>query len=413
MSPPRFEDHERQVHTILGAALAACEPGRCVRDSVARDPVMVPNPAVIAVGKAAPAMYRGFVEACGEPTARFMLTVEQPGVPGWARTGDHPTPTPRNVGHADALAGFMGDPAHRSFLVLLSGGASALLCSPGPGISVGALADLSRRLMLAGADIRELNTVRTHVETLKGGGAALLAGTRPVELLVMSDVIGDDPEVIGSGPWSSCSSRPADALAVLACRGINATPEVLRVLQDTEFDERHRLREKARVPGRIVGRNATAVLAAQESARGLGFRSGVGLDLDGGAASLGATVVRGALDRGPGCWVSGGESTVSVGGGTGRGGRNQELALAAAIEIDGREGIAVATFATDGIDGPTDAAGAIVTGGTCERARRMGLDPAAFLARHDSYAFFTRVGGHLRPGPTGTNVCDLAVVLLY
>ena len=410
---PRFESHVEVVAGCIAAALEAVEPARCVRESLRRCGPPAGNPAVIAVGKAAPAMYRGYVECRGEPAERFMLTVEQPVAPDWARIGDHPSPTPRNVGHAQALAEFIRDPAHESFVVLLSGGASALLCSPAQGVSVVALADLSRRLMHAGADIRELNTVRTHLETLKGGGAARLAGDRPAETLAMSDVIGDHLEVIGSGPWFYCHSQPADALAVLARLGIEAGPEVLHVLHDSEFNRRHRLRMPARVLGRIVGRNGTAVLAAQRAARGLGFHSGVGRDLRGEACTLGAAIVRGALERGPGCWVSGGESTVSVGTQRGKGGRNQELALAAAIEIDGRDAIAVAAFATDGIDGPTDAAGAVVTGATCERARRMGLDPADFLARHDSYNFFDRVGGHLKPGPTGTNVCDLALALVY
>jgi hydroxypyruvate reductase len=289
------------------------------------------------------------------------------------------------------------------------------------------LADLqttTESLMRAGAAIPQLNAVRKHCEKLKGGGLARLAHPAPVRAFVLSDVIGDPLDVIASGPFAPDPTTFADAVDVL--RHFDLLDAVPTVTAHLEAGARGERPESAK-PGNplfeavshtIIGSNRLALEAVSEGAREAGWHVlGVEGGISGEAREQGtrlAAIARslpGDATR-PACHLVGGETTVTVRG-SGIGGRNLELALAAAIALDGLENVALAAFATDGVDGPTDAAGAIVTGGTAARARSLGLEPEAFLADNDSYTFFETVGGLIQTGPTGTNVNDIAIVLAY
>jgi len=348
--------------------------------------------------------------------------------------GDHPLPTQRSVAAGEAVRSFVercaaaergrDDAGEGVLTVLLSGGASALVCSPEDGVSLDDLRAVTSALLRAGATIAELNAVRKHVERLKGGRLAALAAPCRVDALILSDVIGDDLDVIGSGPVTPDPTTFADALAVLERRGVlDAGPTVtarLRAGAAGEIPETPKPGDAVfdRVRTWVVASNVAAVEAAREAAEGLGFRiASVQHGVTGDAASAGRAVATEALRRGaserPLAVIAGGETTVDVGGGAGKGGRNQEAALAAALTMDGAEGVAVMALATDGVDGPTDAAGAVVNAQTCKRARAMGPDPVDALRRHDSHTILDRLGCLIRTGPTGTNVNDVVVALAY
>ena len=315
-------------------------------------------------------------------------------------------------------------------LVLLSGGASALLEQPAPGISLQDLQILTDLLLRSGATITQVNTVRKHISQVKGGRLAQLVARRGARaaIVVVSDVVGSPLDSIGSGPFAPDPTTFADAWSVLEQHDlVNHIPNSIldhlqRGLQGLENDT-----PKPgdpifeRIHHTIVADNRTAGEAIVERAEALGFQSLLLTSyLEGEACEAGRFVAALAKEEGrygnplphPACLVLGGETTVTVRG-AGKGGRNQELALAAGIALDGWEGLLVLTLATDGTDGTTDAAGAIVTGRTVRRARDLGLDPTEFLERNDSYSFFAALGDLVITGPTGTNVNDLTVVLAF
>jgi hydroxypyruvate reductase len=305
-------------------------------------------------------------------------------------------------------------------VVLLSGGASALLACPQPGLETCDLAATTAALLGSGAAIGELNTVRKHLVEVAGGRLARASGARRIEALVVSDVLGDPLEVIASGPCTPDPTTYADALAVLDGRGLRrAVPA--RVIAHLEAGRRGEREESpkpgdpafARVRVTVVARLADALDAAVAAARAEGWRPvRLGEVLAGEARVAGrrlAALARALRADSPVCLVAGGETVVTVRGG-GRGGRSQELALSAALAWRGLPGVALLAGGTDGSDGPNDAAGAFADGGTVARGAARGVDAAAALADNDSYGFFSREGGLLRTGPTGTNVMDLALV---
>ena len=347
-------------------------------------------------------------------------------------------------------------------LCLISGGGSALLAAPPAGVPLDALRETTVLLLRAGAPIEELNAVRKHLDALKGGGLARLAAPARVIGLVLSDVPGDSLDVIASGPLSPDPTTYADAIDVLRRRDLwSRVPEPVRA---------HLVRGQAgglpetpkpgdpvfdRVELHVIGNAAAAAMAARAEAERLGYAASVSTStLRGVARDVGARLARDArrvagaaapadglprmlrsdagsvdrstpidsveLDQGaaagsllaaPVCTVEAGETTVVVRG-QGRGGRCQELALAAALGIDGVGGVLVAAIGTDGIDGPTDAAGAVATGRTVARAHAAGLDPSARLDDNDAYEVFARLDDLVITGPTGTNVNDIVIVLV-
>jgi len=310
-------------------------------------------------------------------------------------------------------------------IVLLSGGASSLLPAPANGLSLEDKQRATQLLLRSGATIQEMNTVRKHLSSLKGG--QLAAATKASVLtLALSDVIGDDLGTIGSGPTAPDNTTFGEAWAILQRYGLGGTvPSSVRrhLLRGVQG----RVKETPasgsavfkRVHHHIIGSNRAAVEAAAGAAARSGVRTIVAASTLTGEAKEVAKVF-GAMAREiagcgrplrrPCCLLAGGELTVTVSG-NGRGGRAQEFALAAAQEIEGLRNVWIAGFATDGSDGPTDVAGAAVDGGTVANATRKGLDAARALRQNDAYPFFERSGGHIETGPTGTNVNYLYLLL--
>ena len=384
---------------------------------------------VVAVGKAAGPMLNTFASVAGRPL-RVMAGIG-PVRPDMLHAGAewfdsaHPVPDARSVKAARrALEIAAATAPDALFIVLLSGGASALMALPAEGITLEDKQDTVRRLLKAGATIGELNTVRKHLSAIKGGRLAA-ATAAPVVTLAISDVVGDDLSVIGSGPTMPDSTTFADALGVLDARGGRgaysaAVVALLERGQRGEVPESPKPADPriARSVARIIGGRMTAVEGAAEAARSLGYhvevieRPIVGEARE-AARAFTADVQRAAsaLAR-PACIIGAGETTVHVRG-AGAGGRNQEFALAMLANLPGL-GLhtAFGSVGTDGIDGPTDAAGALIDTTSAERAAALGLDAQAFLADNDSYHFFSALDDLLRTGPTGTNVGDVQVALI-
>lgn len=436
MPVPLQEDRDRHIQLIVSAVLRAVEPCAAVERAWAADPPVPAGSvwALAAVGKAAPAMAAGAIRAARE-RPEFGLVVTPPGLAidrVVADSGvdviesDHPLPSERSVDAGQAAL----DVAERCrrervpLVVLLSGGASSLMCVPEAGLTLDDLRTCTDALLRAGASIDELNAVRARCDLVKGGRLAGAAAPAAVAALVLSDVIGDRLDVIASGPTVPPTASAKDALSVLkrrkvekACRAV-ASHLRLRAAKPLEGPD------CSHATARVIANNLAAVEAAGACARGLGFgvveaRGGVtGESRDAMFGFVGAARRARARAAGrPSAVVWGGETTVSVKG-DGRGGRNLEGALAAAIAIDGDPSLVVATFATDGVDGSSDAAGAVVDGRTAALARRAGVDPEERLNHNDSHGFFEACGGGsggalLRTGPTGTNVNDLWIALAY
>jgi glycerate-2-kinase len=309
---------------------------------------------------------------------------------------------------------------------LISGGGSALLVSPCEGLSLVEKQEMTRLLLKSGANINELNAVRKHISAVKGGRLAAIAHPAKVISLILSDVVGDSLDVIASGPTAPDESTYKDALDVLEKYGLTekAPPPVLDILRQ---GLRGLLAETpkaddpvfGRVENIVVGSNAKALDAAKEKARSLGLHTEItSAEVTGEAKHVASMLAKKARDirnrKSPGsslCLLSGGETTVTVSG-SGLGGRNMELALAFALEIDGLDGVTLLSAGTDGNDGPTDSAGAVVDGNTAAKARGMGLDPEQSLNNNDSYNFFRKTGDLLITGPTGTNVMDVQIILI-
>jgi glycerate 2-kinase len=312
-----------------------------------------------------------------------------------------------------------------TLVVFLMGGASSLLVGPAPGLTLGDKRRTAALLLKSGMSIDEMNTIRKHLSSVKGGGLLRAAQPAKVITLAISDVIGNDPAVIGSGPTYPDPSTFNDALKII---------RRYRLMRRLPTAVRRRLVNGARgnipetmKPGSALLRrsrfvmladNATALAAAKGEAEALGLRSAILTSTLSGDARARARELADKLkalakkkSSSPRCFLLGGETTVKVRG-RGTGGRNQEFALAAALELADCPGIYLLTAASDGSDGPTDAAGAFVDGATLRRAQGRRLNAARALRRNDSHAFFSRLGDLFRPGPTGTNVLDFVIAIV-
>ena len=360
---------------------------------------------------------------------RGVLATHDPGVAGDRRiagfAAGHPSPNAGSAAAAEAaLAVAVESRDKGGLLVLLSGGASAMLAAPAAGIDLDAKLETARLLMRAGAAIDELNCVRKHLSRIKGGRLAAAAGSTIT--LALSDVHGpvpDDPSVIGSGPTVADPTTFADALAIVEKYRVELPASVHRHLmtglrgeiEETVKAEDPRIRSARYV---LVGNRQAAVEGARRVAADCGYDvTVVGPAISGEARSAGETFTAAALRlaagrAGPLCVLGSGETTVTVRG-AGSGGRNQEFTLGSlAIVASAPQNVVVASAGTDGIDGPTSAAGAMVDRTTAERARSCGLEPHLALERNDAFPFFEALGDLIVWGPTGTNVGDLHVVLI-
>lgn len=421
---------------LATTAISAVDPERLVREELARRGPRgeLRFDAVLAVGKASAAMARGARDALAAMSARgftprrlLVRPHSSPALldPGWEqKTGGHPLPDRQSLAAGERLRAWLEEIApEQSLLALISGGASACLELPPPGLDLQDLTDFQRVLLASGLPIGAVNAVRKHLSSLKGGGA--LRSTRGrVLALLLSDVPGDDPATIASGLFAADPSTFAGALAAISLAGSQVPARVRAWLEAGargEVPETLKAGDPALawVENVVIGsvRLATAVVAAGARKQGFAVTEG---ELTGEAARAARDLVaRGRSLEGPAvALVLGGETTVTVRndiGGDGRGGRNGELALAAARELasglPGQEEVVLA-LATDGEDGTTGTAGAAVDGGAWEAVRRAGIDPDAALARHDSLPALEKApGALLRTGVTGTNVGDLAIYL--
>lgn len=423
---------------IFRAALQASVPGEAVRQQA--EPLRARYRAggfqrllLVGFGKAAPAMTQALVEPLDDLVDSGLIVTKYghaasplPGKITVFEAG-HPVPDAQGLkATGEILKLVRAADAGTLVVTLISGGGSALLVAPQDGISLADKQQTTSLLLKAGADIGELNTVRKHLSRIKGGRLAEAAYPAQVVSLILSDVIGDHLEVIASGPTAPDPTTYDAARDVLArYRLSEAVPPPVMTLLDRgargEFPETPKPGSPIfdGVSNIIVGSNRQALAAAAGAARELGCAASILADDQvGEAAEVGRQLARQALAAAsskqggaPLCLLVGGETTVTVRG-HGTGGRNMELALAFAMAVEGRPGITLLSAGTDGTDGPTDAAGAIVDGTTITRARQLGLNPQVYLDDNNSYGFFDKCGGLLVTGATGTNVMDLQIMVI-
>lgn len=435
----------RDAMDILSTAVEAVDPGEAIRrnlviddgelrvDGVALDLDRYSNVYVIGGGKAGGSMAEAIEALMGDRVTTGILNVLKGTESDYhlekirLNGASHPTPGKDGVRGVEEMLTLMeGAGEDDLFIVLISGGGSSLMTYPAQNISLSEIRNLTERLLRSGATINELNAVRKHLSAIKGGLMAKSAHPATVMSLILSDVVGDPLDTIASGPTSPDHTTFGDAIGVLKKRGIwdETSPSVCQHLEKGlcgEVEETPKAGDMIfnRVINVVIGSNLTAAQAAQRRAEELGYHSLLwSTSVEGEAKEVGMALADIAKEivaadtpvKRPAALIAGGETTVTVTG-NGVGGRNQELALSASIEVSGFD-VVVAALATDGIDGPTDAAGAIVDGSTLKRAEMMNLDALQLLADNDSYTFFSRLGDALYTGPTGTNVNDLTLILV-
>jgi glycerate 2-kinase len=432
------------ARVIFDASLAASDPTLLVRRSLQLDGETLhagkrlydlaryENLYVVGAGKAAAKMTRAVEALLGERIAGGLVIVKHGhsiplGKLEIVEAG-HPIPDPAGIKATEAILQLLRRTQKTDLILcLVSGGASALLSCPVVSLSLQDKQQTTQALLNCGARIQEVNAIRKHISRVKGGRLAELAYPSTVLSLILSDVIDDSMDNIGSGPTAPDSSTFADCLSIIDRYGV----EDMIPATVTSFLKKGAAGEIADTPkpddpifqnvqNLLIGNNQLALVAAKEKAQALGYNTLIlSRVVEGEARKVAIDHVVSARDvlsssspvPPPACIISGGETTVTVRG-AGLGGRNQEFALAAALEIDGLAGIVVLSGGTDGTDGPTDAAGGIVDGTTVRRARDKGLDARSYLERNDSYPLLRAVGDLLVTGPTLTNVMDLRLILI-
>lgn len=436
--------HRQDARAIFAAAVAAADPASLVRGALsvrdgalqacghrfdlARESRLV----VVGAGKATPAMAAAAEEVLGDRIDAGAINTKY----GHARPlqrietveGGHPLPDAAGVAGSRRILQLVGDLGPNDLaLCLFSGGGSALMPAPAAGITLRQKSETTALLLACGATIDELNAIRKHLSAVKGGLLARRAAPARVVCLLVSDVIGDPLHTIASGPTAPDPTTFADCLGLLDRYDLRArVPSVVAerlargaagALPETPKPGDPAL---AAVVNAVIGNNAIALAAARDEARRRGYTPLVLSSRIAGetrdVAAVHAAIAEEVAATGqpvapPACIISGGETTVTLRG-TGRGGRNQEFALAAALRLRGTAGVTAFSCGTDGTDGPTDAAGAVADGDTVARAAARGLSAAEALARNDAYPFFAGLGDLVVTGPTGTNVMDLRLLLV-
>lgn len=430
------KESKNEARLIFDAALKAVDPYVCVMKHMdeirARfDHGCFERLVVVAAGKGAYPMCRAAEESLGELISEG-IAVTKYGHGGKLNRiemfeGAHPLPDANGAKASEKIIALLKLADEKSLvLCLLSGGGSALLVAPAEKLNLDDIQKTTDLLLRTGADIKELNCVRKHLSKVKGGRLAEAAFPSSVISLILSDVIGDPLDIIASGPTSPDPATFKDALLVIDKFSLREdVPEpVMNHLLDGSAGKVVDTPKPgdeifSRVRNIIVGNNRIALEAASSKAEELGFDVEVTSDrVSGDAGELAGKMAEYAIKRqkdlssgGRLCIISGGETTVIVKGG-GKGGRNMELALAFAKKIKGVQGLTLLSAGTDGTDGPTDAAGATVDGGTVFKAQTTGYDAAEYLENNDSYSFFNNTEGLLKTGPTGTNVMDVQILIL-
>jgi glycerate 2-kinase len=441
MSSPRAA-----AQTIFRAALVAADPRQAMRRALQRennrlrvqtrayDLSRVQNIFVIGFGKASAAMAQAAEEILGERITRGWVTVKY-GHTAPLGTGKihlheagHPLLDQNSLDGTQEILNLLDRATENDLiLALVSGGGSALFELPVAGVSLDDLRALNDALLRCGATINEINTLRKHLSQVKGGQLARRAHGAPLVALILSDVLGSPLDTIASGPTAPDATTFADARAIIERRGLREQIPA-SILAHIERGARGEIPDTpkagdsifARVQNVVIADGTIACEAALQTAQSLGYNALLLSSFIQGEAREFAKFLA-ALAREinasnrpvarPACIVCGGETTVTIRG-KGKGGRNQEIALAAAIEIAGMSNVVILSGGTDGTDGPTDAAGALCDGETVARAATIGMDARAFLANNDAYNFFAPLGDLLITGPTGTNVNDVTVLLV-
>lgn len=412
------------LRTLFDAAVAAADPRVVLARHLPNRPTG--RAVVVGAGKSAAVMAAALEDAWPDANLHgVVVTRYGHAVPTRhivVRKSSHPVPDANGEAAArEILAAVQGLGPDDLVIALMSGGASALLPLPAPGLTLADKQAVNRALLASGATISEMNCVRKHLSAIKGGRLAAAAAPAHVLTLAISDVPGDDFAVIGSGPTVPDPTTFAQARGILAKYGIRPPPQVAaRLAQDA--DETPKPGSLPHVESQLIATPLLALRAAAEAARASGLTPVIlGDALEGESRELGTVMagiaksirLHGEPAAPPAVLLSGGETTVTIGAGpAGRGGRNTEFLLALAVGLGGTPGIWAVAGDTDGIDGTEDAAGALVAPDTLARARAAGLDAAAMLSGHDSFSLFAVLDDLIRTGPTLTNVNDFRAILV-
>jgi glycerate 2-kinase len=441
---PRDLRETSDIRDALTAALSAAEPETILKRTLkVEGSTLHAGPKafqlskfgriiVIGGGKAAAGMAVGVARVLGDKVTAGVVNIPD-SLPPQSRCSrielhraTHPIPGSEGVEGVKMMLGLVGKPMASDLVIcLLSGGGSALLPMPANGLRLPDIQKVTKLLLRSGAEIHEINVVRKHLSEIAGGRLAERLYPAEVLSLIISDVVGDNLDSIASGPTAADPSTYLDAVAVLAKYDlVGEVPASVRKTLDDGMRGRVEETPKAnskvfgRVHNLIVGSNELSCGAVADLFRRRGYvTTTLTTRIQGEASEVGkrfsgllAEMREKSSPSQPTCIVAGGETTVTVLG-RGMGGRNQELALSVAIGIAGLDGVHFASMGTDGLDGGTNAAGALVDGGVIERALRKGLDADSYIRRNDSHAFFKKVGGLIMTGATGTNVNDIMIAL--
>lgn len=406
---------KKDVEKIYSDAITACLPDSVVREAVSSLPPVKGKLLSVAIGKAAWKMSSTAAEELGDRlTGGIVITKYHHSMGDIPRTeiyeAGHPVPDENTIAATERVLEFTSSLTEDDMvLFLVSGGGSALFESVECGLDE--LQDMTRQLLAAGASIGEINTLRKHLSKVKGGKFAEHVAPARVYAVLLSDVLGNDPSTIASGPACPDSSCVEDVHRIIAKYSLSLSPSVLsqleretpKTLSNSEY---------------VIGGSVTELCAAaKRTAQSLGFKTEILTDcLDTEARYAGeflSAIGKAHKDTDiPLAYIAGGETVVHLKG-RGKGGRNQELALSAALAVSGYDNIAVFSVGSDGTDGPTDAAGGYADGGTADRIRSAGIDPLSALENNDAYNALSAADSLIVTGPTGTNVNDISVVLIY
>jgi glycerate 2-kinase len=438
----------KDINTILKFSLASVDPYYCVLKTIhlnddnltiAKTKInleKIKNIYIIGIGKAAIPMAKAVEEKIGvKITGGFLISKNQS--EGFEELiekgfqiefGSHPIPDKRSIDCAIKLEKFVGNIESDDLIItVISGGGSALMVLPYEGISLTDIRELTKILLRSGATIQEINTIRKHIDRIKGGGLAKMVFPAKMMTLILSDVVSDEISMIASGPTTYDETSFFDALTIIRKYDIEEKiPENILIHLNKGFHgeiiETIKQEEKyvQNISNTIIGSISSVVKAAEEIARNLGYTTLVNSKKIIGEASVVGRVESAKFIKmvendqyvKPACLIAGGETTVTVSG-NGKGGRNQELALGAIEQFENYDNCCLISLATDGEDGPTDAAGAFITGASLKIARENGLESKQYLKNNDSYSFFEKTNSLIKIGPTGTNVNDLLLMFAF
>ncbi len=449
MEPFSLDEMKGMAKAIFLRAVSAADPFKILKDSIRidTDRLLIKTQGesesvfdlrgvnkvfLVGTGKASNSMAQAIEEIFGDRITKGVITTKYGHRLPLKKTeiieAGHPLPDRRGYDGAKKIQRLLRESGTEDLVIfLLSGGGSALLPFPAGHIDLKEKQEMTQLLLDCGADIKEINTIRKHISRMKGGWLAKWACPSTVIGFILSDVVGDHLDVIGSGPTVPDPSTFEEAWEILKKYDLlnEIAPSIRRHLQlgkEGKVEETPKPQEVVfeRVYNRLIGSNILALRAAEKEATSLGFNTLILSSLIEGdtreAARFHTAIAKEVISSGnpiprPACILTGGETTVTIKG-KGLGGRNQEFVLAGALEISGTEKVVLLSGGTDGTDGPTDATGAVADHTTLRRGEAMGLDPNAFLDNNNAYPFFEKLGDLLITGPTHTNVMDVRIILV-